>query len=151
MGVAEAETLEIRLTSDPRWLRVLRAAVGQAGYVAGLDPQEVDHLRLAVDEACANIIVHGYGAQPGKLIVATLALHPDRLEVRLRDFGKKVPPESIRPKKPDPSRPGGLGVHLIHACMDEVAYESAEGEGMVLRLVKYLHKGSEGSSGSPHP
>jgi serine/threonine-protein kinase RsbW/sigma-B regulation protein RsbU (phosphoserine phosphatase) len=71
--------------------------------------------------------------------------------VRLRDFGKKVPPDSIRPQEPDASRPGGLGVHLIHACMDEVVYESAEGEGMVLRLVKYLREGAEGPGGSPRP
>ena len=81
--MAEAESLEIRLTSDPRWLRVLRAAVGQVGYLAGLTPQAVDHLKLAVDEACANIIVHGYGGKPGQPIVATLYLYPDRLEVRL--------------------------------------------------------------------
>jgi anti-sigma regulatory factor (Ser/Thr protein kinase) len=151
LTVGEVETLEIRFTSDPRWLRVLRAAVGQVGRVAGLAPREVNHLKLAVDEACANIIVHGYGAARGKPIIATLALHPDRLEVCLRDFGRKLAPESIRPKAPDPSRPGGLGVHLIHACMDEVTYESADGEGMVLRLVKYLRRGSEASSGSPCP
>jgi len=149
--MAETESLEIRLTSDPRWLRVLRAAVGQVGHLAGLTPQAVDHLKLAVDEACANIIVHGYEGKRGQPVVATLYLYPDRLEVRLRDFGKKVPPDSIRPQEPDASRPGGLGVHLIHACMDEVVYESAEGEGMVLRLVKYLREGAEGPGGSPRP
>lgn len=149
--MAEAESLEIRLTSDPRWLRVLRAAVGQVGHLAGLTPQAVDHLKLAVDEACANIIVHGYGGTPGQPIVATLYLYPDRLEVRLRDFGMKVPPDSIRPLEPTMSRPGGLGVHLIHSCMDEVVYESAEGEGMVLRLVKYLREGAEEPGGSLRP
>jgi len=151
LSMAEAESLEIRLTSDPRWLRVLRAAVGQVGYLAGLTPQAVDHLKLAVDEACANIIVHGYGGKPGQPIVATLYLYPDRLEVRLRDFGTKVPPDSIRPLEPSVSRPGGLGVHLIHSCMDEVVYESAEGEGMVLRLVKYLREGAEEPGGSSRP
>lgn len=149
--MAEAETLEIRLTSDPRWLSVLRAAVGQIGHLAGLEPQAVDHLKLAIDEACTNVIRHAYEGRGGQPIVATFSLHPDRLEVRLRDFGKKVSPDSIRPLKPDPSRPGGLGVHLIHECMDEVAYEPADGEGMVLRLVKYLHGSSEGSSGSQRP
>jgi serine/threonine-protein kinase RsbW len=138
--MAEVEGLEIRLTSDPRWLQVLRAAVGQVGHLAGLDPATVDHLKLAVDEACANIIVHGYEGRRDQPIVATLTLHPDRLEVRLRDFGKKVPPESIRPKELDLSRPGGLGVHLIHCCMDEVTYRSADGPGMELALVKHLRK-----------
>jgi anti-sigma regulatory factor (Ser/Thr protein kinase) len=66
----------------------------------------------------------------------------------LRDFGKKVPPDSIRPLTLDSSRVGGLGVRLIHECMDEVVYEPADGEGMVLRLVKYL-RGAEAASGNP--
>lgn len=146
----EVESLEIRLTSDPRWLQVLRAAVGQVGQLAGLTPQAADHLKLAVDEACANIIRHAYEGQRGRPIVATFSLHPDRLEVCLRDFGKKVPPDSIRPLTLDSSRVGGLGVRLMHECMDEVVYEPADGEGMVLRLVKYL-RGAEAASGNQDP
>lgn len=136
--MAEAEGIEIRLTSDPRWLQVLRAAVGQVGHVAGLDPAAVDHLKLAVDEACANIIRHGYGGEAGRPIEARLRLFSDRLEIRLRDFGRKVPPDSIRPHPLDPSRPGGLGVHLMHCCMDEVIYREADGPGMELVMVKRL-------------
>jgi serine/threonine-protein kinase RsbW len=147
----EVEGLEIRLTSDPRWLQVLRAAVGQVGHLAGLDPATVDHLKLAVDEACANIIVHGYAGERNRPIVAKLNLYPDRLEVRLRDFGKKVPPESIRPKELDPTRPGGLGLHLIQCCMDEVAYESADGPGMELKMVKHLRGETGRTSGNPGP
>ena len=150
LTAAETEHFEIRLTSDPRLLRVLRAAVGEIGFVAGLGSQEVDQLRLAVDEACTNIIRHAYEGRPGLPIIATLSLHPDRLEVRLRDFGRKVSPESIRPKELDPSRPGGLGLHLIHSCMDEVVVEAAEGEGMVLRLVKFLRPRAEDLGGSSH-
>lgn len=148
--MAEKESIEIRLTSDPRWLQVLRAAVGQVGHLAGLDPATVDHLKLAVDEACANIIIHGYGGERGQPIVATLHLFPDRLEVCLRDFGKKVAPESIRPKALDASHPGGLGVHLIYCCMDEVTYQAADGPGMELRMVKYLRADRGGSRGSSH-
>jgi serine/threonine-protein kinase RsbW len=142
-----SDAFEIRLTSDPRWLQVLRAAVGQVGHLAGLDLSQVDHLKLAVDEACANIIVHGYGGEQGRPIHATLRLCPDRLEIRLRDFGKTVPPESIRPKTPDASRPGGLGVYLMHCCMDEVTYRAADGPGMELCMVKRLTRGGEGASG----
>jgi anti-sigma regulatory factor (Ser/Thr protein kinase) len=56
----------------------------------------------------------------------------------VRDFGKQVPPGSIRPKEPDGYRPGGLGMHLIHCCIDEVIYCSGDGPGMELTLVKQL-------------
>jgi anti-sigma regulatory factor (Ser/Thr protein kinase) len=147
--MTEAETFEVRLSSDPRWLQVLRAVAGQVGSLAGLDPPAADALTLAVGEACANIIVHGYGGEGGRPIVATFALSPGRLEVRLRDFGRKVAPDSIRPVEGDPVRPGGLGVRLIHSCVDEAVYRSADGEGMELTLVKHLRQGPEGASGSP--
>ena len=149
--MGDPEGIEIRLTSDPRWLQVLRAAVGQVGHLAGLDPAAVDHLKLAVDEACANIIVHGYGGERGRPIEASLRLYPDRLEIRLRDFGRKVPPDSICPKAPDASRPGGLGVHLMHCCMDEVTYRQADGPGMELVMVKRLHQSGEETGGGPRP
>jgi anti-sigma regulatory factor (Ser/Thr protein kinase) len=146
--MAGAEGLEIRLTSDPGWLRVLRAAVRQVGELAGLDPEGADGLVVAVDEACANIIVHGYGGKGGQPILATFTLHPDRLEVRLRDFGRKMAPDAIRPLAPDASRPGGLGVALIHRCVDEVMYAPAEGAGMELTLVKHRPQVAEGPVGS---
>jgi serine/threonine-protein kinase RsbW len=136
--MAEPEEIEIRLSSDPRWLQVLRAAVGQIGQMAGLDAAAVDGLKLAMDEACANIIRHGYGGEAGQPIWARLRLSPDCLEIRLRDFGRTVPAESIRPKPPDASRPGGLGVHLMHCCMDEVTYRAADGPGMELVMIKRL-------------
>jgi len=136
--MTEPDEIEIRLKSDPRWLQVLRAAVGQVGQVAGLEPAAVDRLKLAGDEACANIIVHGYEGKPGQPIWARLRLFPDRLEIRLRDFGRSVPAESIRPKPLNASRPGGLGVHLMRCCMDEVTYREADGPGMELVMVKRL-------------
>lgn len=140
------ETIELVLNSNPRWLQVVRALADQVARAAGLPDRERDHLKLAVGEACANIIVHSYGGDPAGKMIVTFCLDDQKVEVVLRDFGKKVRPEDLQPRDLDEIRPGGLGVHLIRCVMDEVEYDTTPEQGTALRLVKYL----AGPSGSIH-
>jgi serine/threonine-protein kinase RsbW len=108
---------------------------------AGVDDQTVYDLKLAVDEACTNIITHGYaGMNPGSIILS-LDLEPQRLKLVLTDFGHAFEP--AEPPLPDVAagledRPmGGFGLYFIYQCMDEVDYE-ADPCGNRLTLVKKL-------------
>ena len=49
-----------------------------------------------------------------------------------------VDPSDIKPRDLDDVRPGGLGVHIIVECMDEVTYSPRDGGGTVLTMVKNL-------------
>ncbi len=118
-----SESFRIELSSSPRLLQVVRAVVSQYGRLLELAEEETFRLKTAVDEACANVIRHSYGGDTGQRIVLTFTLSEDRLEILLRDFGKK---------------PGGLGLPLILHVMDEVAYDLSPEKGSALRMVKYL-------------
>ncbi|HEX6136269.1 MAG TPA: ATP-binding protein [Casimicrobiaceae bacterium] len=96
--------------------------------------------RLAVDEMCTNVIVHGYrGLQPGP-IALTVTPHPDRLVIRIVDRGYPFDPRSA--PAPDlcasvEERPiGGLGCHLVRSVMDGIDYETTVDGGNRLTLVK---------------
>ena len=52
--------IEIRVTSDPKFLIIVRAMVGQVCELLDCSPEEQRKIVLAVDEACANIIKHTY-------------------------------------------------------------------------------------------
>jgi serine/threonine-protein kinase RsbW len=98
-------------------------------------------LQLAVDEACTNIITHGYaGMNPGSIIL-DLEFQPERAIVRLTDFGH--PFEPYEPASPDPDAvlhdqpSSGFGLFLIYRTMDHVDYQTTE-EGNTLILTKYL-------------
>ena len=77
-GTAVEDTVEIRLPADSAYLSVLRTAT--AGLAARLDftLDEIEDLRIAVDEACAMLL-------PAALDTATLTcrfrLDPTTLEV----------------------------------------------------------------------
>ena len=98
-------------------------------------------LKLAVDEACTNIITHGYkGMDPGSIILA-FRIQPDRILVQITDFGHVFEP--VAAPKPDVEAAlenrelGGLGLYLIYQTMDNIDYASSE-DGNTLTFTKYL-------------
>jgi serine/threonine-protein kinase RsbW len=52
--------LRVVTSSHPRFLSIVRAAVGQFTLVYGLTEESCRGVTLAVDEALANIIRHAY-------------------------------------------------------------------------------------------
>ena len=94
-----------------------------------VSPDAVNDLRLAVDEACTNVITHGYeGFDPGSIILS-FWIEADYVRVRITDFGH--PFEPVEPDKPDieaaleEGRLGGLGLFLIYQTMDKIDYASS--------------------------
>ena len=108
----------------------------------GVDAQTVYDLQLAVDEACTNIITHGYADMNPVSIILSLDLEPDRVVMTLTDFGHAFEPSAT--PAPDPGaaleeRPtGGFGLYFIYQTMDSVDYRTADEAGNQLILIKRL-------------
>lgn len=132
--------IEIKISSDPRFLTIVRAMVGQVCQVIGCSKEEENQIILAVDEACANIMKHTYHGDRGQSIEIRCESDHEKLEFVLKDCGPRIEIEKIQPRKLNELRPGGLGTHFIQTIMDEVAYDYIEGCGNMMRMVKYLRK-----------
>ena len=103
-------------------------------------------LKLAVEEACANVITHGYaGMNPGSLMLQ-LAFDSEQVRVTLTDFGH--PFEPYEPDAPDVDAvleeglSHGFGLYLLYQTMDEIQYHTAE-DGNHLAFVKRLPSGRQ--------
>lgn len=125
------------MLSDPRFLSVVRAAVGQISLVCGLTDDSCQGVTLAVDEAVANIIRHAYKNRYDQEIEFNCRAAADQLEFTLVDRGEPADPAKICAKPLDESSLNGRGTHLIKATMDEMHYESVA-VGNQLRLIKHL-------------
>ncbi|NOZ61188.1 MAG: ATP-binding protein [Calditrichaeota bacterium] len=136
----KVETIEIRIPAKPQFLKIIRAAVGSICEISGICLDDLHNVILAVDEACSNIIKHTYGGPSDEPIRATILICQGKIEIRLRDFGKKIDIKKIKPRKLDEIRPGGLGVHFINAVMDEVEYDNQFEQGNQVKLVKYIEE-----------
>lgn len=108
---------------------------------AGFSPRETNNTKLAVDEACTNIIKHAYDSTTGNIAIKAV-IQPGSVDISLTDTGEKFDFASV--KDPDldqyveSGRKGGLGVFLINRLMDRVNYRVTEA-GNEITLSKRSH------------
>jgi anti-sigma regulatory factor (Ser/Thr protein kinase) len=138
------DALAARLTfpSDPAKLADVRRTIRASAERCGFAESEVDAIALAIDEALANVIKHGYaGRTDGRIDLEVRSLDSTAgsgIEIYIRDYGCQIDPTKIAGRKLDDVRPGGLGVHIIRSIMDEVVYAPCRDCGMSVTLRKYL-------------
>jgi anti-sigma regulatory factor (Ser/Thr protein kinase) len=120
---------EISRAAELETLAVFRQFIKQFCQEQGIDDDTCFELTLAVDEACTNVVTHGYaGLNPGSLILA-LACDGRQVVATLTDFGHPFEPSSA--PAPDVTaaledRPmGGFGLYFIYQTMDQVDYETS--------------------------
>jgi serine/threonine-protein kinase RsbW len=111
-----------------------------AGY-AGVTDEVLYDIQLAVDEACTNIITHGYWDMDPGSIILDLELAPDQIVITLTDFGHAFEPSSAPIPDVEASieerELGGFGLFFIRQSMDAVDYKVTE-DGNKMVLTKYL-------------
>lgn len=121
--MAAMESLSVPATSDG----VRDAADAFEAFAAsqGVAPAVRWRFLVALDEALSNIVRHGYGGAVGEMHLE-FRLSERRLSVTVEDSAPMFNPLLVAPpvleRSPDRGRPGGLGIALVRALMDEVSY-----------------------------
>ena len=102
---------------------------------------DIDQLQitLAVEEVCANLIIHSHQCNALDYIKLKVKKHPGKLIFEISDEGKafnmldyEVPDlDKVKGEK----RKGGLGIILVKKIMDEIEFESNDGTN-TCRLIK---------------
>ena len=135
------QRFQITRAAELESLSVFRQFISDCCASHNVPHDTVFDLKLAVDEACTNIIEHGYkGMDPGSIILS-FRITPDRILVQITDFGHIFGPAEA--PKPDVEAAledremGGLGLYLIYQTMDNIDYQSSE-DGNTLTFTKYI-------------
>lgn len=129
----------LSLYADLAQLATIRGFLARVGHDLGLDDGDIYDLQLAVDEACSNVVKHGYAGQGGEMEI-TIERDEDKVRVMVRDWGKSFDPQAV--PTPDVTaslnqrRLGGLGLFIIDQVMDDVQFEFDPEEGNLLTMVK---------------
>jgi len=135
----------LTVPNDTAYLPVISAYVTASAAQVGFSEDEANRIRLAVDEACTNVIETAF--EPGEEATFTVACQ--RFEAGLRviiaDQGMPFNPAAVADYDPQAGLDrelGGLGFYLMKQVMDEVRFVSKGREGKELHLVKYLERGN---------
>lgn len=77
------------------------------------------------------------------IVVRRHGSESDGVTVDILDFAPAVDPDQVRGRDLEDLRPGGLGVHLIHAVCEDAGFRPPpDGVGNLFRLVKHFAKPS---------
>lgn len=131
------------MPSDPRFLPVVRSAVGELACALGCGEQECRAVALAVDEALTNVIRHAYHNRYDRPIELLCEQRDNGLEFTILDMGEAPDPAKLCAGEPGIAEPGGRGTHVIREVMDTVCYTTTP-EGNRLRLEKKFQKPRQG-------
>lgn len=112
-----------------------------AAIQSGLSGFDLYAVETAVDEACSNIIEHGFKGMTGGEIECCSMVIDKGFKIILVDHGHPFNPAEI--PFPDMNKPldereaHGLGLYFIRKWMDEFYYESDPEKGNRMEMVKY--------------
>jgi serine/threonine-protein kinase RsbW len=119
------QTVELTLDARPQNLALIRLALGGAAANAGAPREIVSDLKLAVTEACTNVIQHAYGGDPAAgEIVVRYTVEPGALSVEVEDTGSGF--ELDAPSTGRERNGGGNGLMIIRVLTDELSVSSAD-------------------------
>lgn len=119
----------------------LRNFLQQALRSATLNDIEKHQVTLAVEEVCANLIIHSHGCNPQDTIHLEIKDSPEKLIFEISDRGEAF--NILDYEVPDlkkvmiEKRKGGLGIILVKKIMDEIEFESNNGTN-TCRLIKWF-------------
>jgi len=91
-ATAVADTVDLRVPADPAYLAVIRTATAGLASRLDLTLDEIEDLRIAVDEACALLL--GHQNHPGEDLHTSFTLSPQTLVVNLQGPARTLPERS---------------------------------------------------------
>jgi anti-sigma regulatory factor (Ser/Thr protein kinase) len=119
--------IELTLPARAENVAVVRHALGGLGEALDLDPQLLSDVKLAVTEACTNVVVHAYSGGDGPMQVAAEVGTDGKLMVVVRDEGRGIVPR--------PDSPGlGLGLPLIATLTETLELGKDERDRTEVRM-----------------
>lgn len=119
----------------------LRKFLEEALSHTRLSESELHQVTLAVEEVCANLIIHSHQCNALDKIWIQVTEHPEGVTFEIKDRGEAF--NLLTYEVPDlqkvitEKRKGGLGILLVKKIMDRIEFESTKGTN-VCRLTKFF-------------
>ena len=132
-----ADLLKFSMPGKPEYVGTVRMAVAHIAANIGFDIEAIDDIKVAVSEACTNIIIHSHNHTDFSYDVI-IEREEKSLAITVTDRGIGFETNEYIEPVPGETRGSGMGIFIVRALMDEVDIQSEVGVGTNIRMTKYL-------------
>lgn len=133
----------LRVKSMPSYLYNICDFVTGYAEKAGMHEREIGKTKIAVYEACLNVIEHAYHSNPDNWIDVWVEYDNQKFIIIIQDYGMSFEFKNQKGYDVEAAvegrQTGGFGLYIIRRSMDEVDYQSDHIHGNRLKMVKYLY------------
>ena len=138
--------LKLTLPNEMPYLRLAQSFVREVAAHFGFEGASLSQIELAVEEAVANVMQHGYDAEESQAFDIICERLPGGIRVIIHEMGMPFDPSRIPEYRPGET--AGMGVFLMKAMMDDCSFHNLGPLGKETHLIKYL-AGPAGADGVP--
>jgi serine/threonine-protein kinase RsbW len=131
--------VHLRFPAKPDYLLLARLTLSGIARELPLGDEVLADLKLALTEACGNVVRHAYTDGDGDVSVL-FSIDDRRILMTVQDDGDGIrAPDAIDETPVEGPLEGGMGMSIIRAIVDELAVEPGnDGRGTIVRMVRYL-------------
>ncbi len=123
------------LPQEGESVSLVRGIIRDALVTLGVTPECVDDIRLALSEACTNVLDHAVADDEYEV---RLRVDNDQCHVSVKNAGNGLDAAALEGVMPDAFSRRGRGVAIMRAVMDNVDFTSEPEAGTIVHLVKTL-------------
>ena len=132
-------TVTLSFPAKADYLLLARLALGGLARRMPVDADALADLKLAVTEACGNVVRHAYAEGDGGPVAVSLVVHADRLEMIVEDQGAGMERPRADEWEVNQLPEGGMGMAIMRAVVDELDVTAgADGRVTVVHMTKYF-------------
>ena len=112
-------------------LRAIRDFIGKNLKKHNLDEIEINMIVLAVDEVCANLIIHSHDCDASESLELNMNIDPKQEGVTFEIIDRGIGFNMTKYKEPSldeivlNKKKGGLGLMLVKRIMDHIEFKSS--------------------------
>jgi serine/threonine-protein kinase RsbW len=134
---APAADVEIEIPPRPEYVGVVRHVMGAVARLGQHSPEFVENAKLAGSEAVTNAVALTGRAGSHDPVEVRAFLEDDRLEIQVADRGERAAeaPIELGGETHATGFDPGLSLPLLEGLVDDLAIESREGGGNLVRMV----------------
>jgi serine/threonine-protein kinase RsbW len=136
----------LRMPARPEGVGVVRQALAGMADALDFEASVLADMKMAVTEACTNVVVHAYDSESGVLEIEMQAAE-EGLTIVVRDHGSGIQPRPARSEPPAL----GLGLPLIAALSDAFELRGSAGRGTEVRMTFAYNREHDPAESNPVP